>query len=296
MMHIPYYIASPLVGGIVGLVTNWIAIKMFFWPSEAVMIGRFRVPFTPGIVPKRKDRLAEILGGSIVDKFFNADDLELVFLSEPFTNAFADAVVTMLSDSGSTLGDLSPWREAAEAGETSRLLKDELCIRLQAALLRSQISRQIAEEGLRQLQGRLGGTALGKALKDELSTLVAAPLAEKLDKYILEEGRSVILPILEDELRALNQLPVTEFTENVFPKPEVLHQLAGQLHRHFMQKHVRHIVESIDVGGIITEKVKGMSAKEIEVLVVSVVKQELNYNILLGGLIGVIIGIITIFV
>lgn len=68
-MQIPHYISSPLVGGIVGYITSWIAIKMFFLPRKPVMIGRFRLPFTPGIVPKRKDALAEILGNAVVEKF-----------------------------------------------------------------------------------------------------------------------------------------------------------------------------------------------------------------------------------
>lgn len=162
--------------------------------------------------------------------------------------------------------------------------------------MRSNISALLCEETQRIAQSRLGNTTLGKALKDIISPLVTFPLVEKLDKFILEEGRSVILPMIEGEMNELTSLPISELTGNIFPEPDVLHDFACQLHRRFMGKYVRHLVESIDVGGMITEKVITMSAEEIETLVVSVVKRALNYNVILGGLIGIIIGIITIFV
>ena len=43
-------ITAPLIGGLIGLLTNGIAIKMMFRPLKPVYIGKFRVPLTPGII------------------------------------------------------------------------------------------------------------------------------------------------------------------------------------------------------------------------------------------------------
>ena len=44
-------IAAPVIGGIIGLITNGLAIKMLFRPYKEIYIGKFRLPFTPGLIP-----------------------------------------------------------------------------------------------------------------------------------------------------------------------------------------------------------------------------------------------------
>ena len=296
MIPLLQYISGPIIGGIVGYVTNYLAIKMLFRPYKPIMIGRHRLPFTPGIVPKRKDLLAEMLGRSIVDKFFNADDLEIVFTSEAFIGAFADGVVSLLTDTHTTLGELGLNETASSASDLSSCVKDELCVRIQAAILRSDLSRRLAEEGLRAVEKRLGNSVVGKVFHEQIASVVTEPLISELEKYILHEGRSVILPILEDELRELGELTAAEVTFRLFRDRDVLHAFACRLHQKFMKKYVRHLAESVDVGGMITEKVQQMSALEIENLVVSVVSRELKYVVFLGALIGMMIGTINIFI
>jgi uncharacterized membrane protein YheB (UPF0754 family) len=80
-MSVIHILSGPLIGGLIGYITNYIAIKMLFRPLTPLYIGRFRLPFTPGVVPRRKDDLADILGNAIVAKFFHADDPEIAFTS-----------------------------------------------------------------------------------------------------------------------------------------------------------------------------------------------------------------------
>lgn len=51
-----------VVGAIIGGLTNSIAIKMLFRPYEAKYIGNWRLPFTPGLIPKRREELAKQMG------------------------------------------------------------------------------------------------------------------------------------------------------------------------------------------------------------------------------------------
>ncbi|MEG0107985.1 MAG: DUF445 family protein, partial [Lachnospiraceae bacterium] len=53
------WIAGPLIGAVIGYCTNYIAVKMLFRPLYPVKIGRFTLPFTPGMIPKGKERLAK---------------------------------------------------------------------------------------------------------------------------------------------------------------------------------------------------------------------------------------------
>lgn len=59
MVKIPVVI---LISGWIGYFTNWIAIKMLFRPLMEKHIGNFRVPLTPGLIPREKARLARAIG------------------------------------------------------------------------------------------------------------------------------------------------------------------------------------------------------------------------------------------
>ena len=53
------YATIPLVYGATGIFTNWIALKMLFRPYEKKSLLGLKVPFTPGIVGKRKPFFAK---------------------------------------------------------------------------------------------------------------------------------------------------------------------------------------------------------------------------------------------
>ncbi len=64
-MGIERFVLSSGVGAVIGYITNWLAIKMLFRPHNEVKIMGIKVPFTPGLVPKEKTRIAENIGNSI---------------------------------------------------------------------------------------------------------------------------------------------------------------------------------------------------------------------------------------
>lgn len=76
------YIIAPLLGGAIGYITNDIAIRMLFRPHKAKYIIGVHVPFTPGIIPKEKGRIADAIGGVISENLMNKDVLERYLLSE----------------------------------------------------------------------------------------------------------------------------------------------------------------------------------------------------------------------
>ena len=59
------FIMGSLVGAVIGYITNWLAIKMLFRPHKELRIGKFKVPFTPGLIPKEKSRIAKSVGETI---------------------------------------------------------------------------------------------------------------------------------------------------------------------------------------------------------------------------------------
>ena len=76
------YIIAPLLGGIIGYITNDIAIRMLFRPHKAKYLFGIKIPFTPGIIPKEKGRIASAIGGAISENLMSKDVLEKYLLSD----------------------------------------------------------------------------------------------------------------------------------------------------------------------------------------------------------------------
>ena len=75
-------LAGPLLGAVIGYLTNLIAVKMLFRPKKAKYIGKLRLPFTPGLIPKRKSALARALGNAVATRLVTASDMQSLFAGE----------------------------------------------------------------------------------------------------------------------------------------------------------------------------------------------------------------------
>ena len=70
-----YQIILPvLIGALIGYCTNYVAIKMLFLPRRALHIGKWRLPMTPGVIPKNKARLATAVGNAVSDRLITRQD------------------------------------------------------------------------------------------------------------------------------------------------------------------------------------------------------------------------------
>ncbi len=64
---------SPVAGAVIGYITNYIAIKMLFRPYNEKYIFGMHVPFTPGLIPKEKARIAKALGNTVGTTILSED-------------------------------------------------------------------------------------------------------------------------------------------------------------------------------------------------------------------------------
>ncbi|QHM16312.1 DUF445 domain-containing protein [Bacillus subtilis] len=61
------FIFMIVIGAAIGAVTNHLAIQMLFRPYKAYYLFGKRVPFTPGLIPRRRDELAKQMGLMVVN-------------------------------------------------------------------------------------------------------------------------------------------------------------------------------------------------------------------------------------
>jgi hypothetical protein len=60
-----FFAIPPLAGALIGFVTNVIAIKMLFRPLREIQVWGIRLPFTPGILPRQRHKLAASIGAMV---------------------------------------------------------------------------------------------------------------------------------------------------------------------------------------------------------------------------------------
>ncbi len=68
-------ISLPLIGAFIGYFTNYVAIKMLFYPKKPYYIGKVRLPFTPGLIPKKRDEIIEKIADVVEKKIVNKQEL-----------------------------------------------------------------------------------------------------------------------------------------------------------------------------------------------------------------------------
>ena len=295
-MSIFSILAPPVIGGIIGYITNDLAIKMLFRPYAPIYIGSFRLPFTPGIVPKRLESLAVLLGREVEARFFNADDLEILFQSDTFAGAVADSITEMIYSRRQSLCLSMEKLEAdPSAGPMIADAKDKLCAHIVQAMTDFDYAPMI-----RSAAGQIGSDRRADGMprgsvKNTVSAL-APSISDGIRAYLSSKGVETVTPIMEQMLVEFGDRPIGDIARDILPDRELTCKLIRELYLSFMAVYVRPVVESIDVGGMITEKLRLMEPRDVEALILSVVNREFRYVVWLGGLLGTLIGTVNIFI
>lgn len=106
-----YVLVSVAVAAFVGGITNHFAIKMLFHPRNPVYIGKFHVPFTPGLIPKRREDIAESLGNVVADYLVTPEGIQELVLRPAFRSQAEGYLQGLL----------------VRAGESSLTLREAAC-------------------------------------------------------------------------------------------------------------------------------------------------------------------------
>ena len=90
-------LAGPLIGALIGYCTNYLAVKMLFYPKKEIKIGGRRLPFTPGAIPKGKPRLAKAIGSIVANDLLTEEDIRQKIVSSETENTVVNQIIDKLS-------------------------------------------------------------------------------------------------------------------------------------------------------------------------------------------------------
>jgi uncharacterized membrane protein YheB (UPF0754 family) len=90
------WVLPPLLGAVIGYLTNALAIRMLFRPLREHRLMGIRIPFTPGVIPRQRVDLAESIGRMVSRELLTEDVFSARFGSESFRQSLQPVVVGLL--------------------------------------------------------------------------------------------------------------------------------------------------------------------------------------------------------
>lgn len=297
------YLWGPLIGALIGYATNYIAVKMLFRPYKPWKLGKWTLPFTPGIVPKRKGALAKAIGEAVGNYLFTGDDLRDLLLSEEtkarVVTTAMDALDLSLAFHPSEAGHLMTADDLALTylspelwGKSKGKIVKVLSERILAAAKDMEVGQLIAAHArdvILEKRSSLGMIAL--VVNENTVNNLLPVFAERIDNYIAENGKSMIDRAIIKQLDDYTSRPLHDIMD--YTDEEQLRSIVTVAYEKLVRGIGTHFREYLDIASVVQKKVEAMDARALEDLCMKVMKKELQAVINLGGLIGLILGVLN---
>jgi hypothetical protein len=229
--------APPLLGAVIGYVTNDIAIRMLFRPLAEKRLFGLRLPFTPGVIPRQRYELAESIARMVSSELITPEAVRGQMASAGFRERLESNVQSLLGDLlDRPLAELGGADREALLGSLERFLADAL-----GGFFSSPSfihgARALISDGVHRLSGltlaelfagagpgpRLPG--LGELVAERLLPMLSSPenrrrAAGAVRRWLEEkrpDGGALALPAeLLVSIGALGGLAVTPLLESLF--------------------------------------------------------------------------------
>ncbi|WP_391117210.1 DUF445 domain-containing protein [Psychrobacillus sp. L3] len=184
-----------VVGAAIGAVTNHLAIKMLFRPHEAKYIGSWRIPFTPGLIPKRRDELAKQLGNTVINHLLTPDIFKRKYFNDEMQDKATKLIVRQLNEkvllSDKTIADWLKLGGIENIATMANKKMDE-----QVDIQFKQLKSRFEHESIRQL-----APADWQLKADsKVGEIVSYILLKGEDFFESEEGKMTVKNLIDDFL------------------------------------------------------------------------------------------------
>src|SRR5690554_5918827 len=181
-MSIINIVAGPIIGTLIGYTTNYIAFRMLFRLLHPIRIGSFRIPFTPGIFPKRKEQLAKALGNVVGNNLLTGDDIENMFLTEELKGRLISEVRKVIrGEEQRTIKNMvSSYFTPDEYNLGKEQLEILICEKIVSEISKLGLGEIIARESARAIKEKTQGSMLALMANDKLVASLVTPIGEKV--------------------------------------------------------------------------------------------------------------------
>ena len=291
-------ILAPILGAVIGYITNSLAIWMLFHPYEPHYLGKWKLPFTPGLIPAQKNRIAKSLGDAIGVQLLGADTLKAEALSEETLSRLRAGVSGWMetqTQEERSLREILSQRKSSERvahyAQKARGMGSEFLLE---KIRGANLGQTIAAQSMHDFRGSFQrGLLLGPLLDDTILASVERSIASVIDQKVDALGPDLIetqLGKLENELLDARLCDLTAPQAGQIPK--LTERVVG-LYRDFVEHDLESLLRAVQIDKIVERKIAAFEPEEIERTVNGIVKHELNAIVYLGALLGFFMGFIS---
>jgi len=249
------------VAGCIGFGTNWVAIKMLFWPREP------RPVFGQGLIPSQRDQLVQKVADQVLGKLIN---------EELITQKIEETRVIPRF----TQGLINKMRGLVQEEEFQRDLRNMLLTYVGEVAGNPEFRRGLAERAEKNLE-EFAGESFKSWLVKKLKRTWRAPLLEVLNREIEE---------LDETIRG----GLSEFQDALEHLPRALETHQEQIDRVLSQM-LLGMVREVDLREIVLEQLATVTPQELEQGFREFSDDKLSFITILGGVLGLVGGTILVW-
>ncbi|MFV1979950.1 MAG: DUF445 domain-containing protein [Rhodothermia bacterium] len=246
------------VSGMIGFLTNWIAITMLFQPRKRrPLLGQ-------GLIPAQRERVVARLAQAVTDELINEDIIKQKIQESGVITKYRLAAVSTV-------------RGVVEDPEFREEVKDLLVDYTGRVLNSKEVRTRLAEITIERLEAH-AGTGIGG-------------LALRMYRYFREEDFQNRLDAVIKELpKTLDK--VLDQTDHLLDQiPARLEGRADDIER-WATATILGFVEKMDIHQMIVENMQAYDERQLEELIKNSSNEQLNYIKYLGGVLGFFGGLV----
>ena len=276
-----FWILPPLVGALIGYVTNLVAIKMLFRPLRELRLFGLRLPFTPGILPRERAKLAESIGDMVERELLTAGVLR-ERLAKPEVREHIGAAIGSYSS-----------RQLARP--VSSLLEDQSSTPL-AEVLSDFFNSEVFNFFLEEIIKAWAAANLKFPMRGVVAMLTPA-LRDMLKDGLARESKShaggemsAYRQALENSLEKYPGITLKEFLSLAETRKRTIDSFLAEKTVDTLEENIEAALSSVNVKALVTDRINSLDMIRVEKIIMDVMAGQLKWINFFGGLLGALIG------
>jgi len=301
--------APPVVGAVIGFITNVVAIRMLFRPLKEVRVLGVRLPFTPGILPKQRGRLAQSIGGMVERELLTPEIVRQRLLRDDVREKVREALslftenilqktpAELLEGRGDSLSKKVPsiierMYPAFAGAALDFLRRDDIRMEMEfrgRIFLRNILLKLNTIQRLFLSAGQYD-QRLDEKMPEIIDELVSG--AEKLlysektkNKLINAASASFVKTIGGQDIKIGSLLGMDAINKKAFDDflfDKMMTAVDGQ---------IENILASINVKALVSDRIDSLDMLRVERIIIDVMADQFKWIDIFGGILGFLIGL-----
>ena len=285
---------SILMGAVIGYGTNTLAVEMLFRPFTPKYIGKWRLPFTPGLIPKEQGRIADSLGELIEKELFYPETVSEA-LSTPEAKASIASWLDQLFASAAA-SDRTPRELLIETFGAEEYIqkREDLSAFLCTYLVKKATQAKLGESFARQLSHRTD-EKLPFLRSGSLEDVYVNTLGKLIDRELEKSLPEIVQNYVYVEAGAFLGTPLSVTVKKHEQElPKLKNSLMGLIHATILGA-LPQLLASGEIKRLVVKRINTLEPRELNALLKGLMKKELHAIEWLGALLGGILGAVTYF-